>query len=131
MKHLAFILAASLALSGCAGLGNIDSPDVKSTAIKTASTTLALYADVYQPAVIVYKRLPSCGQPASPPICRDDAIFHNLQKVDLAATRGITAAQPVLAGKLPDTGQVLAAIDAVTQAEDAISASGALAISAK
>lgn len=127
MKHLALILAASLALSGCTAIRSVVGDPAADDALFAVKATITTYADVYQPGVIVYGRLPSCSKPSSPLICRDDAVFHKLQAADLAATSTILAAQKVLEGSIADAGQITAAINAIAQAEAAIAASGALA----
>ena len=127
MKKLALILAVSVALSGCTTIRSVIGDPAANDALLAVKATITTYADVYQPGVIIYGRLPSCSKPSSPLICRDDGVFHKLQAADLAATTSILAAQSVLEGSVTDAGQITTAINAISQAEAAIAASGALA----
>lgn len=115
-------LALAFALSGCGTLSGLVSPDTKLDAMKAAETVIAGYADIYQPLVLTYGRLPKC-EPGSPPVCHDVKIFGMLKAIDKAATAAIVAAQPVLDGSMPDTGQITAVVTAIQAAELQINSS--------
>lgn len=117
------ILAVALAapMAACTTTGTVQLPAQVLQATKLALTT---YADVFQPAVITYGRLPDCPAAA---LCKDRAILNKLKAADAAVTKTVVAVQPVLDGKLPDSGQVADALTAITSAEAAIAASPALA----
>lgn len=122
MKTLRFFVfaAACLAMTGCAALqGSTTGAD----AIKASQVTLTAYADVYQPAVIVYGHLPACPGAT---LCKDAAVLAKLKAADATATATIVAAQAVLEGSATDTGQLAVAVQAIQAAEVAIAASGAL-----
>lgn len=121
LAKLILPLVAALAISGCALF-----PDSPATADAKRAVQVALtaYADVYQPAVLVYGRLPAC--PAATAVCHDSAVLAKLKAADLAVTASIVAAQGVLDGTATDTGQLTAALTAIQQAEVQIAGSGAL-----
>lgn len=117
MKRLIAIFAL-VALAGCA----TNSPDVKQAA-RIAITT---YADIYQPAVLTYGKLPNCEPQVVSFICKDPAVLVKLKAADLAVTNSIVAAQPILDGRAIDAGELTAAISAIMQAQSTIAVSGAL-----
>lgn len=126
MKRMLFAaaLAGMALLGGCALLpDNATTADAKQ-AVQVALTT---YADVYQPAVIAYGKLPACPNPTpSGSICHSVALYAKLAAADAAVTKSIVAAQAVLEGTATDTGQLLNALTAIQNAEVSIASSGAL-----
>jgi hypothetical protein len=54
MKKHAFILAASIALSGCTTIRSVVGDPAADDAMVAVKATTTTYADVYQPGVIVY-----------------------------------------------------------------------------
>lgn len=126
MKRLLAVLALTAALGGCTTLQGVIGSTATQDALQAARITITTYADIYQPAVIAYGRLPACGSAGAPVLCKDAAVFAKLKAADLAVTKSVTAAQGVLEGTATDAGQITAAINAITQAEATIAASGAL-----
>lgn len=106
-----------LALGGCV------TDSVSQDAIGAAQATITAYADIYQPAVLAYGRLPVCPQAV---LCHDAATFGKLKAIDAAVTQSITAAQSVLEGKTADSGQISAALTAIQSAEATIASSGVM-----
>lgn len=104
------------ALTGLAGCALFPTT-AQDSARKAVGIALTTYADVYQPAVLVYGSLPDCP---SVVLCKERAVLNKLKAVDAAATASIVAAQPVLHGDLPDKGELEAAVRAVQAAEIAI-----------
>lgn len=117
---LAVTLAMVSANTGCQSTTGTQTPQ---GVMKAAQVSLTVYRDVFQPAVLVYGRLPDCPQAT---ICKERAVLTKIQAADLAATKTITAAQPVLNGSLPDGGQLASALEAISNAQKAIADSGAL-----
>lgn len=117
----AFLCLGVAACGTFAGGGGSSAPSP--AILKSAKAVLTVYGEVYQPAVLFYGRLPDCPQAV---VCKDRPVLDKLKAVDLATTKAITAAQPVLNGQLPDGGQVADALAAVAAAQTQIAASGAL-----
>lgn len=116
MKFLKFALAGALALSlgACALLGDSGA----TSALNAVRTTLTSYSEVYQPALLVYGRLPDC--PANGAPCKNPTLWVTLKEVDAKTTKAIVDAQPVLNGSVLDQGQVLDALTAVQDAKSQI-----------
>lgn len=124
MKKLMLIAAAAgLLLAGCADLQSLVGSDVSNDAMQGANVAITTYADVYQPAVITYGRLPACP---SAVLCKDPAVFAKLKAIDASVTAAIVAAQGAMKGSVMDSGQITAAIQAIASAEATIAASGAM-----
>lgn len=126
MKKLLFaglaLAGLLVALSGCALLpDNATTADAK----KAVQVALTTYADVYQPALLSYGRLPPC--PAQG-LCHDTVVFAKLAAADKVVTTSIIAAQGVLEGTTADTGQLVAALTAIQQAEIAFASSSAASL---
>lgn len=115
-------LALVLLAGGCASASDSATAASAKTALATALTA---YADVFQPAILVYGRLPRC--PSTTPLCGNQSIVDKLKAADAAVTAAANAAQPIVDGKAPDGGQIMAAMAAINSAEVSIASSGALA----
>lgn len=102
MKYL--VLPLLLALGACS---SVDSTTIQ----KDVYTAKAAYAALLQPA-IVYNALPPCGQPTSPPVCRDAAVVVQLRAADVEARKRLndaeTAARALPAN--PTTAQLALAL---------------------
>lgn len=124
MKRLfsALAVVGLMALAACAGSGAATGT-TSASVLKATNVALTTYADVYQPAVLAYGKLPVC--PAAT-ICHDPVVLGKLKAADLAVTKVVTAAQPILNGSVPDAGQLGDALTAIEQAESTIAGSGAL-----
>lgn len=120
---LAAAVALSFALSGCALLG-LFGEKTGQDAVRATQIVLTAYADIYQPALILYGSYKTCGTPEAEGkiVCKDGPTFQKLKALDLAATSAIVAARDVLRGTVPDAGQLQQAIAAITQAQAAIAA---------
>lgn len=79
------ILALALVLGAC---GTVDSTTIQ----KDVYTAKAAYAALLQPA-IVYNALPACGQPTSPPACRDAGVVTKLRAADAEARKRLNDAE--------------------------------------
>lgn len=118
MKRIAHtMIAASVAIAllfvaGCA----LVNPTPGSLQDTVAAITI--WTDFVQPAIKTYGNWPDCV-PEKPlvKLCRDHAFFTTkVQPTAWAAHMAIQAAGPVLAGQVPDTGQISAAYDAIQAA---------------
>jgi hypothetical protein len=110
------VATLSLSLMACA----IFTPTQGSLQDTVAAITV--WTDFVQPAIKVYGNWPDCA-PDKPlvKLCRDHAYFTNtIQPLAWAAHTAIQAAGPVLAGQVPDTGQIIAAYDAIQTARNAM-----------
>jgi hypothetical protein len=119
MKRFALIAAAALMLCGCQTIQSAIGSTASTDALQASKAAIATYADVYQPAVIAYGRLPTC--PAAL-LCKDTNVFRNLEVANLAVIKSIVAAQAMLEGTATDSGQIAAAFQAVAQVEASIAA---------
>jgi len=132
MKLFRLLPAAALAVSlgGCSLIP--DSAITKDAKLAVASA-LTSYADIYQPAVLAYGRLPICPDPTpSGSICHDQLILAKLKAIDLATTSTIVTAKGVLDGSSSDTGTELTnAINAITAAQSQITATGIMTMGGK
>jgi hypothetical protein len=109
MKRLVTLIAC-LALAACATSSD--------NLLVAAKASLEVYTDVYQQAVIDYGTLPPCPTAT---ICHDVGVYSQLKAIDAGVTAAISTAQPVLDGKVGDTGQLTALLDKIVSAETSIS----------
>lgn len=117
MRRLALAAVAVGMLAGC-------TTNLEQDAVRGSYIAINAYADVYQPAVLMYGRLPVCA-PSAPKLCHDIAVYADLKAADLAATNSIIAARAVLSGKKSVTGTELSdAITAIGAAEMRIASRG-------
>ena len=122
------VAIATIELGACSALQNLagNSP-AANDALIGVQAVLTTYADVFQPAIITYGRLPVCPNPTpSGTVCHDPAVLAKMKAADAAATKAIVSAQAVLEGSTADAGQITAAMQAVAAAEATISAATAL-----
>lgn len=124
MKFLRTSVALALLVLGACTTSQTDS--ASNTAMKATQVALTTYADVFQPAVLAYGRLPACPQAV---ICKDQAIVNKLKAADLAVSSTLEAARPVLNGAQTDAGQLVNALQAIALAEATIAGTGALKLS--
>lgn len=127
LKAFALIGLMAVALSGCAALQNAVGEGVVADGKKAAVAALTTYADVYQPAVIFYGRLPDC--PAAP-VCKERAVLTQMQAADRVAVRAINDAKVIIDGASSGTsaGQLAALQTALANAQLIIASSGALSM---
>lgn len=125
MKLAKLMLAAvaMMALSACAMIPDSPAATDAKGAVKVAMTA---YVDIYQPGVLIYGRLPTC--PVQAPVCHDPAVLARLKAADLTVINVVVKAQSVLEGKTSDSGELTAALNAISSAEAEIAMSGALAV---
>lgn len=110
---------AALALVAC--VAACSSLNVTVGSNKSVNAALLAYADIYQPAVMAYGSLPVCPAAA---LCRQPAVHAQLKAADLAVSKSVEAARPVLSGSLPDHGELLAVLEAVSASQALIVRSG-------
>ncbi len=120
MKHIVTTLAAStiaVMLAACALLQPLNADG---EARRAAKVTLTAY-EATQQAILIYARLPACEAPAAvAPLCRDAKLWAKIKTVEVAATKAIAAATPVLNGDEADAGQLVAALIAIESVKSAI-----------
>ncbi len=117
MRKLIFAVIATGMLTGC-------TTGLEQDAVRGSYIAINAYADVYQPAVLMYGQLPPCG-PNAPKLCHDKDVYADLKAADLAATKSILAARAVLSGKSSVTGTELSdAMTAIGAAEMRIASRG-------
>ena len=90
MKLKLFLIAATLAISACAG--GLDGP---TTGPKTPAQAVFIAKTGYSSALtaaLAYKRLPVCATPARQP-CSDPVVVSQLQKADDVAAGALDAAE--------------------------------------
>jgi len=110
-------IIAALALVALTGFGCSTTPQTPQQAVYAIQGT---YAGALTIAV-AYKRLPPCGQPASPTLCSNSDIVGRLQKADDIAYPTLIGAQTVV--RSAETGSnVQTAILAAQQAVAAFAA---------
>lgn len=119
-------IGAALALLAIGACTTAQTDSVKGSALKATQVALTTYADVFQPAVLAYGRLPACPQAV---LCKDPATITKLKAADLAVSSTLEAARPVLDGGQADAGQLANALQAIAQAEATIAGTGALKLS--
>jgi ABC-type uncharacterized transport system auxiliary subunit len=109
MKVLLSLLFAAL-LSACSSIP-------ESPAQKVFAATSAYNAALS--AAVAYKKLPACGQTASPTLCSDKGVVATVQKADNVAFEALKSAQTVVR----QTGQTETSLQtAVRWATEAIAA---------
>lgn len=119
MKRLFTAAVLALCLAGCTSF----SADTATDGKRAVQAALVAYTGIYQPAVIEYGRLPDC--PATP-LCRDRALFAKLAAADQVVRTSANVANPVLHGDVPNTGQLTALINAITNAQTQVARAGIL-----
>lgn len=129
LRNLLSAAAMSLALAGCASMGATPTGapptvgTVQADAVKAAKAVVTLYADLYQPAVLAYGRLPDCPGAT---LCKDRAILNRLKAADLVASTAIEKARPILDGLASGSGiEIQDAVKGVQAAESLVASSGA------
>jgi hypothetical protein len=116
-KKIAAIMAVGMlafALSGCALWSELTGSDTTASARAAASVVLATYRDTYQPALLVYGKLPTCSAIVATS-CKDAATWAKLKAVDLATETTIEGVRSLLAGTDTSTDTV-SKIEAATAA---------------
>lgn len=121
-------LGAAVALMALAACAHNDGGQVDpGQTIRNASNmALTTYGDVFQPALIIYGRLPDCPKAT---ICKERAPLDKMKALDAKAVAAISAARPVLNGSTIDKGELGKALAAIAEAQAAIANSGALRLS--
>lgn len=121
----------ALSLSGCALWSELTGSDTAASARAAASVVLATYRDTYQPALLVYGKMPTCSATVTSS-CKDAATWAKLKAIDLAAETTIEGVRSVLAGTDTSTetvNKIEAATAAITAAINQIKATGAVTVS--
>lgn len=121
-KKISATLAAvtlTLALSGCALWSELTGSDTAASARAAASVVLATYRDTYQPALLVYGKLPTCSATVTTS-CKDATTWEKLKAVDLATETTIEGVRSLLAGTDTSTDTVSKIEAATTAIQSAI-----------
>lgn len=124
MKTIVNVLVASITLVLAAACALLSPLNLDADARRAAGLTLQTYA-VLQQAVLVYGRLPDCTSPPVIHVCKEREAWHRLQTAEKEATAAIAAAAPVLNASEIDTGQIVAALDAIDGVRKALAAAQA------
>lgn len=122
-----------LTLSGCALWSELTGSDTAASARAAASVVLATYRDTYQPALLVYGKLPTCN-PAVATACKDATTWAKLKAIDLATETTIEGVRALLAGTDTSTdtvSKIEAATTAIQSAIAQVKATGAITSSSK
>ena len=123
MKRTLAVMAMGVLLCGCTSLqATLDGS--AGDARKAIQVGLTAYRDIYQPAVLLYGKLPDCPTAV---VCRDPAAFRAMQAADKAATKAINDTKTIVDGLEGDSNGKLQALQtAIQDAELLIAKSGAL-----
>lgn len=81
------------------------------------------YANLYQPLLKAYSKLPYCAEPAAPP-CRDRALYKKLYDLDGAVVACAGSAQKSLASSSPDLFAITSCLQRVEEAKFAFASAG-------
>jgi hypothetical protein len=88
-------LVGALALAGCQTNSAVDAARI------TGAYAFTFYGSVYQPMLMQYAKLPTCGTPAQAP-CKDPVLYKRLYELDGAVAQCAAAAQASLSSSAPD-----------------------------
>jgi hypothetical protein len=119
MRSLLRVLLAATALVLVTACALLRHTGVDDEAKHAARVALTAYADIVQPAIITYGRLPTCDPRSAVALCKDAAAWAKIKAADAAATSSILAARSVLDGTAVDNGELARAIADVTAAQAA------------
>lgn len=89
----------------------------------TAGYAFDAYANLYQPLLKAYSKLPYCAEPAVAP-CRDHALYRKLYDLDGAVVDCSDAAQKSLASQSPDLFAITSCLGRVEEAKFAFASAG-------